>query len=126
MRESTRDQFECAVRIPQEIATRFARGEHLKVLIYCAPEPISPFNKVDIAFPTQIEIKVNGNEVKANLRGLKSKPGSTRPADITDLVHKRPTYENILAVTYALTTKVKHVFQLQIVYNTLPRNTISL
>jgi E3 SUMO-protein ligase PIAS1 len=75
-------------------------------MIYCAAEPVSSFLALDIAFPQSIEIKLNGNEVKANLRGLKNKPGSTRPADITDLVHKRPNYNNILTVTYALTTKV--------------------
>ena len=46
---------------------------------------------------------MNQDEVKANLRGLKNKPGTTRPADITDLLRKRPNYSNSIAVTYALT-----------------------
>jgi E3 SUMO-protein ligase PIAS1 len=99
--------MECSIRIPPPIAERFARGENLKVLIYCAPEPAPPFAKVDIAFPAQIELKVNGLEVKANLRGLKQRPGSTRPADITELVHRRSSQENTLTVTYALTSKVR-------------------
>ncbi|MCJ1288344.1 SUMO ligase siz1 [Xylographa opegraphella] len=74
-------------------------------MIYCASEPISPFSQVDITFPHQIEIRVNLDEVKANLRGLKGKPGSTRPADITPLLRKRPGYDNTLNVTYALTNK---------------------
>ena len=78
----------------------------LKVLLYCASDPISPFSKVDIAFPHQVEIRVNQDEVKSNLRGLKNKPGSTRPADITDLLRKRAGYENSMTVTYALTNKV--------------------
>ena len=75
-------------------------------MIYGASDPISPFSKVDIAFPHQVEIKVNLDEVKANLRGLKNKPGSTRPADITHMLRKRAGYENSMSVTYALTTKV--------------------
>ena len=78
----------------------------VRVLIYCASDPVSPFSKAEIAFPHQVEIKVNKDEVKANLRGLKNKPGSTRPADITHLLHKRAGYENSLIVTYALTVKV--------------------
>lgn len=77
-------------------------------MIYCSADSMhSPFQKVDIAFPHQVEIRVNQDEVKANLRGLKNKPGSTRPADITNLMRKRAGYENHLQVTYALTNKVQ-------------------
>ena len=79
---------------------------NLKVMIYCTAEPISLYTKVDIAFPYQVEIRVNGDEVKSNLRGLKNKPGSTRPADITGLIRKRAAYENVMTCTYALTQKV--------------------
>ena len=60
----------------------------------------------DIAFPHNCEIKLNGGEVKANLRGLKGKPGSTKPVDITDLLRLKPnTYNNNLDFIYALTSK---------------------
>lgn len=76
-------------------------------MIYCAADNgLAPYVKADIAFPHQVEIKVNGSDIKANLRGLKNKPGSTRPADITSLVHKVANYENSLVITYALTHKV--------------------
>lgn len=76
-------------------------------MVYCAVEgALASFTKADIAFPHQVELKVNNDEVKANLRGLKNKPGSTRPADITDLVHRKPKYENTVTLTYALTQKV--------------------
>ena len=78
----------------------------VRAMIYCASEPVSLFSTVDICFPHQVEIKVNMDEVKANLRGLKNKPGSTRPADVTQLLRKRAGYENSIIVTYALTVKV--------------------
>jgi hypothetical protein len=68
---------------------------------------------LDIAFPSQIEVRVNGEEVKANYKGLKNKPGSTRPVDITNLTRITPAnYRNSLTVTYALTQKAspKEVF----------------
>jgi E3 SUMO-protein ligase PIAS1 len=70
----------------------------------------------DIAFPHQSEIKVNGGEVKANLRGLKNKPGSTRPVDITkDLrLNGTVTYANTVEMTYALTTKASSKFFLNL------------
>lgn len=75
-----------------------------KVMVFCASEG---HGLQDIAFPHQSEIKVNGGEVKANLRGLKNKPGSTRPVDITkELRLKQPAYLNNVEMVYALTSKV--------------------
>ena len=77
----------------------------MRVLVFCAG---GNTGTQDIAFPHQSELKVNGGEVKANLRGLKNKPGSTRPVDITATLRLKPgAYENKVEFTYALTTKVK-------------------
>lgn len=68
--------------------------------------PLPPYTRTDITFPAQIEVRINGDEVRANYKGLKNKPGSTRPADITDFVRLSPAnYRNTLVVTYALTHK---------------------
>lgn len=73
----------------------------LRVMVFCGAEE---YGVQDIAFPHQSEMKVNGDDVKANLRGLKNKPGSTRPVDITDLLRLRiPAYSNTIDFTYALT-----------------------
>lgn len=74
-----------------------------RVLVFCATDTTGA---QDIAFPHQSELKVNGGEIKANLRGLKNKPGSTRPVDITSALRLRPNYANNLDFTYALTSKV--------------------
>ncbi|KAI0110510.1 PINIT domain-containing protein [Nemania sp. FL0031] len=76
-----------------------------RVMLFCAGDNTTV---QDIAFPHQSEFKVNGGEVKANLRGLKGKPGTTRPVDITDSLRlKLANYENKVEFTYALTNKVK-------------------
>jgi E3 SUMO-protein ligase PIAS1 len=85
----------------------------LRLLLFSAQEqPLAPYTRLDVAFPAQIEVRVNHKEVKANYKGLKNKPGSTRPADITDLVKKRPGDRNQFEITYALTQKAsqKEVF----------------
>ncbi|KAK0703233.1 PINIT domain-containing protein [Lasiosphaeria miniovina] len=57
----------------------------------------------DITFPDQAELKVNGGRIKANLRGVKNKPGSTRPVDITDSLRLKPAlYINNIEFTYAM------------------------
>lgn len=74
-----------------------------RVFIFCASEISGTQN---ITFPHQSELKVNGGDIKANLRGLKNKPGSTRPVDITNALRLRPNYVNNVDFTYALTNKV--------------------
>lgn len=74
-----------------------------RVMVYCAGEP---HGLQDIAFPHQSEIKVNGKEVKGNTRGLKNKPGTTRPVDITEHFTVVPApYTFTVTMVYALTTK---------------------
>ncbi|GAB1320754.1 E3 SUMO-protein ligase pli1 [Madurella fahalii] len=74
-----------------------------RVMVFCAA---GNTGFQDIAFPYQCELKVNGGDIKANLRGVKNKPGSTRPVDITDLLRLKPAgYANTVEFTYALTQK---------------------
>lgn len=96
------------VSIPVKVSdnhnlNRVIDDKSLRIMVFCAGDS----NGVqDIAFPHQSEIKVNGNEVKANLRGLKNKPGSTRPVDITSYLRLKNDNRNLVEFTYALTQKV--------------------
>ncbi|KAK5627728.1 hypothetical protein RRF57_003443 [Xylaria bambusicola] len=79
-----------------------------RVMVFCAADRD---NVQDIAFPHQSEFKVNGGDIKANLRGLKGKPGTTRPVDITSALRLKPaTYNNAIEFTYALTSKAARTF----------------
>lgn len=73
-----------------------------RIMVFCAADN---HGVQDISYPHQSELRVNGGEVKANLRGLKNKPGSTRPVDITDSLRLKPHYVNNIEFTYALTNK---------------------
>lgn len=75
-----------------------------KLMVFCGSDSIGP---QDVQFPHQSEIKVNGEDIKHNLRGLKNKPGSTHPVDITGFLRlKQANYGNTIEFTYALTNKV--------------------
>ncbi|PHH62421.1 hypothetical protein CDD81_7140 [Ophiocordyceps australis] len=73
-----------------------------RIMVFCAAESTGT---QDVAFPHQAELKVNGDDIKANLRGLKNKPGSTRPVDITSALRLKPNYSNNVEFLYALTSK---------------------
>ncbi|KAL6719580.1 E3 SUMO-protein ligase pli1 [Lecanora helva] len=106
VRDTTRDTVESTINLRSDLVERLSKDGALKAMIYCAAEATYPFSRVDIEFPYQVEIKINQDELKANLRGLKNKPGTTRPADITSLLRQKAGYNNYMLVTYALTKKV--------------------
>ncbi len=99
-----RDSITIPIRVssmPQ--LDRCLRDRDLRIMVFCAA---ANTGIQDIAFPHQCEMKVNGDDVKVNMRGLKNKPGSTRPVDITDYLRlKPPGYNNNLEFIFALTTK---------------------
>jgi hypothetical protein len=75
----------------------------LRVMVMCSKDLTKD---QDIAYPQQSEIRVNGGDVRANLRGLKGKPGTTRPADITKHLRLKPTsYDNSIEISWALNDK---------------------
>jgi E3 SUMO-protein ligase PIAS1 len=79
-----------------------------RVLLFCGELGGGHLNNpTDIIFPHQIEIRVNDQDVKSNTKGVKGKPGSTKPVDITPFLRKQTgSPSNSIAITYASTHKV--------------------
>lgn len=103
-----RHTVKSTVVIKPDVAQQFRSGEsgNLKVLLYCGlSHSMNAYSQVDVAFPNQIEVKVNDQDVKHNFKGLKNKSGSTKPADITSFLRKFGGQDNTIQITYALTTK---------------------
>jgi len=104
---SHRNHLSKTFTLNEAVWSRLKSEHSLRLLLFSALEqPLTPYTRLDIAFPSQIEVKVNDEEVKANYKGLKNKPGSTRPVDITDFVRtKIANQRNTVHITYALTQK---------------------
>ena len=84
-------------------------------MVYCSQaQQMIPPAKANIIFPSQMDLKVNDAEVKHNFKGLKNKPGSTKPADITSLVRKFQGSLNTAQLTYAL-TKHRYAYAVHLV-----------
>ncbi|KAF1813148.1 hypothetical protein P152DRAFT_448488 [Eremomyces bilateralis CBS 781.70] len=79
--------------------------DQYRIMLFGAANP-DVFMATDVAFPSSFEVRINHDEVKGNFKGIKGKPGTTKPADITRFVRKMPAYRNTIDVTYATTHKV--------------------
>ncbi|KIW21830.1 uncharacterized protein PV07_12746, partial [Cladophialophora immunda] len=105
-RESTKDTARLMVLLSQDTIDKLIKDPSHRVMVFCASENTGACMREpsDVAFPDHVELKCNGMKVEANLRGLKSRPGSTRPADITNSITLTPCPQTV-EMTYAGTTK---------------------
>lgn len=92
--------------LTQSVVDRLRSDQDLRIMLYCTGD-LSQSSSMEISFPSQIEIRVNDTQYTGNLRGVKKKPGTTRPADITPLCKRAvPGVINDIHITYAATDKV--------------------
>ncbi|KAF8471940.1 PINIT domain-containing protein [Kalaharituber pfeilii] len=84
---SHRNTIKMVVNLNQNQVTALVHKQ-AKALLYCGAID-SPHNDIEVGFPAQVEVRVNDQPIpQSQLRGLKNKPGSTRPPDITHLLIK--------------------------------------
>ncbi|WPH02064.1 Hypothetical protein R9X50_00491900 [Acrodontium crateriforme] len=101
-----RNTVRTQLRLSEAVTQQLKSDKSLRLLVYCGlTQGMAPYSPVDVAFPNQLEVKINDDDVKHNFKGLKNKVGTTKPADITDKCRLIANYSNQIAVTYALTTK---------------------
>ncbi|TGZ80958.1 hypothetical protein EX30DRAFT_32090 [Ascodesmis nigricans] len=103
-----RHNVKAVVTLAEEQAAGLRDGKY-KAMVYCTMLDGRPFaSRSEIAFPHQSELSVNSKTVTGvNLRGLKNKPGTTRPADITSFLVLKSQYRNEVTLTYAVTREVR-------------------
>lgn len=78
-------------------------NKKLKLYLFCgAVNSLGSQGNEPIQFPHPNEIRFNNEHIKDNVRGLKNKLGTAKPADLTPYVKPSPQ-QNILEVVYAFT-----------------------
>lgn len=104
---SNRNTATAAFSLSSSNMERLRTDASLRIMLYCMVDPGHTAYPQDIAFPNQVDLRVNENQFSGNLRGIKKKPGTTRPADITDITTRRSKDSmNVVSVTYAATDRV--------------------
>ena len=72
-----------------------------RLVLFCTQTDRVAYGNCVIEFPTHAEIRCNGTIVSANLRGIKNKPGTINPPDITSQVIVIQGVANKVDVTFA-------------------------
>ena len=67
---------------------------------FYVPSAIRGNSLCPIEFPATCEVRINGVQISANLKGVKKKPGTAPPADLSSSVRKVPGVHNALEMIY--------------------------
>ncbi|ODV71838.1 SUMO ligase SIZ1, partial [Cyberlindnera jadinii NRRL Y-1542] len=85
---------------PGELSSLRNPHNALRVVLYCGVYDKTKSSKnVNIEFPHPVDITLNGVKIKDNVKGIKNKPGTAKPADLTPNVRA----SNHLEIAYTQT-----------------------
>lgn len=75
------------------------QDKRLQLYLMCGASNL-PDKEMLLQFPIPMELHVNGTHIKENVRGIKGKPGTARPANLTKYILPRPQ-RNKIELAYA-------------------------
>ncbi|KAF9581075.1 SUMO ligase siz1, partial [Lunasporangiospora selenospora] len=91
--------------VPPMAASHLKRDSSFQIMVFCRCADSPPNTPFLMEFPHVCEIKINGRVLEANLRGMKNKPGTVAPANITRLCRLDSAEFNKIEFVYANSTK---------------------
>ncbi|KAG5437596.1 hypothetical protein PCANB_000633 [Pneumocystis canis] len=100
-----REIISASVRLPSKAVEKLISDESYRVYLFCTATDSAAFGLALIEFPAHVDLKVNGKHVNANTRGLKKKPGTAPPVDITNLLFLDSKLINKIEIIYSNTEK---------------------
>ncbi|KAG4303918.1 hypothetical protein PORY_002662 [Pneumocystis oryctolagi] len=100
-----RDIITTSVRLSSKAVEKLTSDGSYRVYLFCTATDSAAFGLALIEFPTHIDLKVNGKQLNANTRGLKKKPGTAPPIDITNFLFLDSKLINKIEMIYANTEK---------------------
>ena len=71
-----------------------------RLVIFCTQTDRVAFGNCVIEFPSHADIRCNGSSVQANLRGIKNRPGTINPPDVTAQIIMMQGVQNKIDVTF--------------------------
>jgi E3 SUMO-protein ligase PIAS1 len=83
-----------------KLQPRNATNPH-RIVLFCTQAERVNFNNCVVEFAPHTEIRCNGTIVNANLRGIKNKPGTVNPPDLTPQMILMSGVNNKIDVTFA-------------------------
>ncbi|RKP23688.1 PINIT domain-containing protein [Syncephalis pseudoplumigaleata] len=79
-----------------------------RVMVYCVDAAqwlAKPYEPMPVEFPPVLELSINHVPIRKNLRGIKNRPGTVHPVDITAHCCLKPGASNELNIVYINTPK---------------------
>ncbi|KAG0377776.1 SUMO ligase siz1 [Mortierella sp. AD032] len=87
------------------ISVQLRKEPEYQLMVFCTSAEGAASPPALMEFPHVCEIKISGRVLEANLRGMKNKPGTVSPANITRLCRLEAAEYNKVEFIYANSTK---------------------
>lgn len=87
---------------------------HHRVALMAADNSL-PHRMLMLEFPNPAEISVNSRRITANLKGMKNKPGTIPPVNITAMLDRTPRLANRVDIIYSSGNDMHKKFAMQVV-----------
>ncbi|KAF8947605.1 SUMO ligase siz1 [Haplosporangium gracile] len=104
-----KEQRTMSVTLPFTVApmlsVQLRRESEYQIMVFCTSVEGAANPPALMEFPHVCEIKISGRVLEANLRGMKNKPGTVSPANITRLCRLDPAEYNKVEFIYANSPK---------------------
>lgn len=104
-----KEQRTMSVTLPFTVApmlsVQLRREPDYQIMVFCTSVEGAANPPALMEFPHVCEIKISGRVLEANLRGMKNKPGTVSPANITRLCRLEPAEYNKVEFIYANSPK---------------------
>ncbi|KAF9157026.1 SUMO ligase siz1, partial [Linnemannia schmuckeri] len=104
-----KEQRTMSVTLPFTVApmlsVQLRREPEYQIMVFCTSVEGAANPPALMEFPHVCEIKISGRVLEANLRGMKNKPGTVSPANITRLCRLDPAEYNKVEFIYANSPK---------------------
>lgn len=71
-----------------------------RLVLFCTQSDRVPYGNCLIEFPAHVEIRCNGTAISANLRGIKNRPGTVNPPDLTQQAVLMQGVSNKVDITF--------------------------
>ena len=71
-----------------------------RLVLFCTLSARVPYGNCLVEFPSAVEIRCNGSQLSANLRGIKNRPGTVNPPDLTQYAILMHGVSNRVDITF--------------------------
>ncbi|KAF8948724.1 SUMO ligase siz1 [Haplosporangium gracile] len=96
------------LQVSSSLSQQLMNNPHYSIMVFCASNDIPTSQRMSMEFPDDCYIRVNKQTLGWRPHGVKNKPGTFTPVDITRFCHLQESGINHVELRYSSASKIFH------------------